>query len=154
MEKQSCLKGTLVFSLRSLSLGIIIKTKRIVATCFENMVVIIISLSEKFIINVDRLTIFAHVEIAISEPETVFDLDVDVSLTFEQGDSTNPISGFYVVFESRHFLLLDFIVLEVFGADFGDFGFGDGSSWSVHWLSYVLSEDFKFVYNFSNSINQ
>lgn len=77
-------------------------------------------------------------KIAISKPKTVFDLDVDISLTFKQGDSSDPISGFDVVFESGHFLLLDFIVLEVFGGDFGDFGFGDGSSWSVHWTKFCF----------------
>lgn len=87
------------------------------------MIIVIISLSKKFIINIDRFTILTHVEVAICKPKTIFDLDVDVSLTFEECHSADPVSGLYVVFKSGHFLLLDFISTEIISGYLGDFSF-------------------------------
>lgn len=91
MEQQSGLKGTFVFGFRGFSFGIVVKTESIIAACFENMIIIIISLSQKFIINIDCLSILSHVKVAVSEPQTVFDLNVHVSFAFEQCDSSDPI---------------------------------------------------------------
>lgn len=113
MEKQSGLERAFILCFGSLSLGIIIQTKSVVTACLEDMVVIIISLSEKLIINVDGFTILSHVEVAISKPKTILYLDVDVSLTFEKCDCSDPVSGLYVVFKSGHFLLFEFLSAEI-----------------------------------------
>lgn len=43
------------------------------------MVVVVVGLSQEFVVDVDGFAVLAHVEVAVGEPETVLDLDVDVS---------------------------------------------------------------------------
>lgn len=54
-------------------------------------------------------------EIAVCEPKTVLDLDVDVPLTLEQCHRSDPVSLLDVILKGGHFLLLDFIMLKIFG---------------------------------------
>ena len=146
MEKQSGLKGTFILGFGGLSFGIIVQAKGIVAACLEDMVVIVIGLSKKLVINVNGFTILSHMEVAVGEPKTIFDLNVDVSFTFEKCDSADPVSGLYVVLESGHFLLFDFLATEILSWDLGDFGLWDGSSWTIHWREVmILVADFKFL---------
>jgi hypothetical protein len=107
------LEGTFILGFGGLSFGIIVQAKCVVAACLEDVVIVVISLSEKLIINVDGFTILSHVEVAVGEPKTIFDLDVDVSFTFKKCDSANPVSGLYVVLKCRHFLLFDFLATEI-----------------------------------------
>ena len=123
VEKQPGLQRAFVLGLGGLSFGIIIQTQSIVATGLKDMVVIIISLPQQFIINIDGLAILTHVEVAVGEPETVFDLDVDVSFAFKKCNCADPVAGFDVVFESGHFLCIDFLAAEVFSWHFCHFGF-------------------------------
>lgn len=123
VEEQPGLERAFVLGLGGLSFGIIIQTQCIVTAGLEDMVVIIIGLPQQFIINIDGLAILTHVEVAVCEPETVFNLNVDVSLAFKKCNCADPVSGFDVVFESGHFLCFDFLAAEVIGGDFGHFGF-------------------------------
>jgi hypothetical protein len=72
------------------------------------------------------------VEVAVGEPETVFDLDIDGTLTLEKGNGTDPIPHLDVVGQSGHFLLLHFIVLAVLGLGTSYFGLRDRRSWTIH----------------------
>jgi hypothetical protein len=56
------------------------------------------------------LPVFAHVEVAVGEPETVLDLDVDVPLAFQKRNRSNPVPLLDVVLQGGHFLLLDLVV--------------------------------------------
>jgi len=58
--------------------------------------------------------ILPHVEVTISKPETVFDLDVDSSFTLQKSNRSDPISLFDVVLKSGHFLSLHFVVGAIF----------------------------------------
>jgi hypothetical protein len=58
-------------------------SKGIIAACLINMIVFIVCFSQQFVIDTDGFSILAHVEVAISKPKTIFDLNVDVSLTFQ-----------------------------------------------------------------------
>ena len=64
-------------------------------------------------------------EIAVGEPETVLDLDVDVALDLQKSNCSYPISHFDVVLESGHFLDLYFVITSVFECRALDLGFGD-----------------------------
>ena len=61
----------------------------------------------------DWLPIFTHMEIAICEPQAIFDLDVDTSLVFEKGDGSNPVSDFEIVVEGGHLFLRDFAIADI-----------------------------------------
>lgn len=155
MEQESRLKRTLLLALRGLSFGIIIKAESIVATGLENVIIVVISLSQQLVINVDRLTILPHVEIAVCEPKTVFDLDVDVPLTLEQCHGSNPVSLLDVILKGRHFLLLDFVMLKIFAWNFGNLCFRYWRSWTIHSWCCSIEELFKFfvIYKFEISAN-
>jgi hypothetical protein len=53
-------------------------------------------------------------EVAVSKPKTVLDLNVDIALAFQKGNRTDPVPLFYVVLQHRHLLLLHFTVLTIF----------------------------------------
>jgi hypothetical protein len=107
------LERALIFSFGGLSFGVIIQAKGVVAASLKDMVIIIIGLSEKLVIYVDGFTILTHVKITVGQPKTIFNLNVDISFTFEKCDCTDPVSGLYVVLESGHFLLFDFLATEI-----------------------------------------
>ena len=71
-------------------------------------------------------------EVAIGEPETVFDLDVNIPLIFEEGDSADPISAFEVIVEGGHFFLGDFVEVNIFRLGIFDLGLRYRCSWSIH----------------------
>ena len=49
--------------------------------------------------------ILAHMEVAVGQPETVFDLNVDAAFALQKGNCSDPIPLLDVVLQSRHFLL-------------------------------------------------
>ena len=61
-------------------------------------------------------------EVAVGQPETVFDLYVDIPLIFEESNGTDPIPALEVVMEGGHFFLRDF--MEVHILSLGIFNFG------------------------------
>lgn len=71
-------------------------------------------------------------EIAISEPQTVFDLNINISLAFQKSNCSDPISFFDIVLQGGHFFGLHFIESSVFVDRALDFGLGDGCSWAIH----------------------
>lgn len=150
VEQQSCLKWTLLLALWGLPFGIVIQTESIVATSLKNVIIVVISLSQQLVINVDSLSILPHVEIAVCEPKTVLYLDVDVPLTLEQCHGSNPVSLLDVILKGRHFLLLDFVMLEIFAWNFGNLCFRYWRSWTIHSWSCSIEELFKFfvIYKF------
>jgi hypothetical protein len=107
------LERALILRFGGLSFGIIIQAKSVVAASFKDMVIIIIGLSEKLVVNVDGFTILTHVKITVGQPKTIFNLNIDISFTFEKCHCTDPVSGLYVILESGHFLLLDFFATEI-----------------------------------------
>ena len=46
------------------------------------MEVFVLSFMKQFVIDIDSLTVFTHVVVAIGEPQTVFDLNIDSALAF------------------------------------------------------------------------
>ena len=76
--------------------------------------------------------VLSHVEVAVSEPKTVFDLDVDVPFTLQKSNRSDPISPFDVILKSGHFFSLNFVVGSVFRGGAFDLGFGDRGSGAIH----------------------
>ena len=64
-------------------------------------------------------------EITVGEPETVFDLNVDVPFDLQKGNCTNPISHFDVVLEGGHFFDLYFVIGSIFRCRTLDLGLRD-----------------------------
>ena len=60
------------------------------------------------------IPILSHVEVAISKPKTVFDLNIDCPLAFQKSNRSDPISHFDVVLEGRHLLGLNFVIHALF----------------------------------------
>lgn len=83
-------------------------------------------------LNQSAVPVLAHVEVAVGEPETVFDLNIDSAFTLEKGDGADPIPHLDVVGQRGHFLLLHFVVLSVFWLGASDFGLRDRRSWTIH----------------------
>ena len=61
-----------------------------------------------------NVPVLPHVEVAISEPKTVFDLNVDCPLAFQKSNRSDPISHFDVVLEGRHLFGLNFVIHALF----------------------------------------
>lgn len=78
------------------------------------------------------LPVFAHVEVAVGEPETIFDLYVHIPFAFQKRNRSDPVALFDVVLEGGHFLLLYLAVLSFFSAGAFNFCLGDRGSWSIH----------------------
>jgi hypothetical protein len=69
--------------------------------------------------------VLSDVEIAVGQPETVLDLDVDVALDLQKGNCSDPVSHLDVVLEGRHLLHLHFVIGSVFGRGALYLGLGD-----------------------------
>jgi hypothetical protein len=113
VEEQSSLEGGFCAFEGFLS-GVVVEAEGIIAASLIDMIVLIIGLPEQFVIDSDGFPVLSHVEVAVGEPETVLDLDVDIALAFQKGNCSDPVSLFYVILQHGHLLLLYFAVLSVF----------------------------------------
>ena len=88
-------------------------------------------------------------KVAVSQPETVFHLYVDIPFILEESYGPDPIPAFKVVMEGGHFFLRDFVEVHIIGLGIFNFGLRYRCSWSIH-LNY--SKYLICSYNFINLI--
>jgi len=79
-----------------------------------------------------RIPVLADVEVAVGQPETVLDLNVDVPFDLQKGNRSDPVSHFDVILESGHLFHLYFVIGSVLGRRALYFGLGDRGSWAIH----------------------
>ena len=105
VEHQPDLQWSLV-ALLGLPPGIVVQAEGIVAASFENMKVLLVrTLAEELVVDMDGLAVLSHVEVAVGKPHAVLDLDVDAALVFQQGDGSHPVPRRKVVLQGGHLLL-------------------------------------------------
>ena len=91
VEQEADLEWSLVPFL-SLSAGVIIETEGVVAACFEYVIVPLVRVfAEQFFVYLDSFSVLSHVEIAVCQPHTVLDLNIDAALILQQCDGPDPI---------------------------------------------------------------
>lgn len=56
----------------------------------------------------EEIPILAHVEVAIGQPETVFNLEIDSPFAFQESNCSYPISFLDVVLQGGHLFCLYF----------------------------------------------
>ena len=84
-------------------------------------------------------------EVAVGEPETILDLDVDITLIFQECNGSDPVPNFEVVVKGGHLFLWKFGKVYILALGLADFGFRNGGSWPIH-LNYL--NDLICSYNF------
>lgn len=97
VEKQPDLQLVLG-TLQSLSFGVVILAKSVVATGFVRVELLVVSLLDEFVVDLDGLSesptvllVLAHVKTAVGQPQTVLDVRVQVPFVFEEGYGSNPV---------------------------------------------------------------
>ena len=89
-----------------------------------------------------NVPVLPHVEVAISEPKTVFDLNVDCPLAFQKSNCSYPISSFDVVLKGGHLLDLYFVIHALFWCWAFNFGFWYWSSWAIHFKNIKFKSNY------------
>lgn len=128
VEEKSGLQRSLS-TLERLLTSIIIAAKRIITACLVDVVIFIISLAKQLVVDGDALSslslnlpIFSHMEVAVGKPETILNLDVNIPLTLQKSNGSNPVPLFDVVLQGRHLLLLDLVELAILSIGVLDLG--------------------------------
>lgn len=61
-------------------------------------------------------------EVAVGKPETILNLDVNIPLTLQKSNGSNPVPLFDVVLQGRHLLLLNLVELAILSIGVLDLG--------------------------------
>ena len=77
------------------------------------MIVLVLGFMDELVVDGDGLAVLSHVVVAVGQPETIFDLDVDSPLTLQQCNCSDPVPHFYVIWERWHPFLLNLVAEPV-----------------------------------------